>query len=115
MLIAVLGASGAQWGLLQSVAWTTMLINNLHAASLRQAVETTFDGKHPCCICKAIAAAKKTEKKNVFVVQLKKFDFVSEPFQFVFQSPEAFYEIDSPSKFLPDVSHRPPVPPPRAV
>jgi len=115
MLIAMLGASGAQWGLLQSVAWTTMLINNLHTASLKQAVETTFDGNHPCCMCKAIAAAKKAEKKNVFVVQLKKFDFVSEPFRFVFQSPQAFFEISYSSECLPDVSHRPPVPPPRAV
>jgi hypothetical protein len=36
----------------------------------------TFDGQHPCCLCKAIAAAKKSEKKNELALELKKMEFL---------------------------------------
>jgi hypothetical protein len=41
-----------------------MLASNLQSGSLRAAVTKTFDGQHPCCLCKAIANAKNTEQKN---------------------------------------------------
>ena len=49
---------GPQWTALQTVAWTTMLANNLRTEFVTKAVSNTFDGEHPCPLCKALAAAK---------------------------------------------------------
>jgi len=55
---------GLHWTALQTVAWATMLTANLSCENFSTAVSNTFDGKHPCCLCKAIAAGKKSEKKQ---------------------------------------------------
>ncbi len=52
--------SGAQWLLLQSVAWTSMLVNFSQETSLTEALEKTFDGSSPCSLCDHIATAKKS-------------------------------------------------------
>ncbi len=65
LLVGVLAVSlGLHWMALQTVAWTTMLAANLSCENFSTAVSNTFDGKHPCCMCKAIAAGKKSEKKK---------------------------------------------------
>lgn len=75
LIVALLAGMNAQWVLLQSVAWTTMLADNLHHVSFTEAVCRTFDGKHPCCLCKAIAAAKKSQKQTEFTLQTHKLEF----------------------------------------
>jgi hypothetical protein len=75
LVIALVTTLGAQWTLLQTVAWTTMLANNLQSNSFQFAMTQTFDGKHPCCLCKAIAAAKQSEKKTEFSFQSQKLEF----------------------------------------
>lgn len=40
--------------LLQAVAWTGMLVKYSQNVSFVDAVEMTFDGDHPCPMCKAI-------------------------------------------------------------
>lgn len=63
--LALLFASGAQWFVLQSVAWTGMLISYSKDASLVEAVQKTFDGNHPCSLCEHIRSAEKeTPKKD---------------------------------------------------
>ncbi len=66
---------GAQWTLLQTFAWTAMLANNLRTHSFSQSVSRTFDGKHPCPICMAIAAAKKSGNKNDATQSHQKLEF----------------------------------------
>ena len=66
VVVALVTTTGLHWAMLQSVAWTTMLADNLRTQSLTEAVTHTFDGKHPCCLCKAIAAGKKSEQKKEF-------------------------------------------------
>jgi hypothetical protein len=75
VVIALAATLGAHWALLQTVAWTTMLADNLRTHSLSESVTRTFDGQYPCPICKAIAAAKKSEKKNEFTAQMQKLEF----------------------------------------
>ena len=41
-----------------------MLTQNLRTGSLEDAVTKTFDGQHPCCLCKQIAAGKKSESED---------------------------------------------------
>jgi hypothetical protein len=75
VIVALVATTGLHWAALQSVAWTAMLADNLHSGSFCDAVTKTFDGQHPCCLCKAIAAGKQSEKKNEFSFQSKKMEF----------------------------------------
>ncbi len=52
------------WTLLQTVAWTGMVISYSHRAPLREALSKTFDGKHPCALCKAIQKGRAEEQKR---------------------------------------------------
>ena len=55
---------GMHWGLLQSIAWTGMMMRYAHEGSVSEAVSRTFDGQHPCCLCKLIQKARAEEKKQ---------------------------------------------------
>ena len=113
VVITLVLTTGAHWAALQTVAWTTMLANNLRSDSLTEAVSKTFDGEHPCPLCKAIAAAKKSEKKSATVVSSLKMEFplVAEV---VSLFPPAQFELLPLQNFPADLfSAQPPVPPPR--
>ena len=71
LVVALVTTTGLHWAMLQSVAWTTMLADNLRTQSLAEAVTHTFDGRHPCCLCNAIAAGRKSEKKKEFIRKYK--------------------------------------------
>ena len=114
MIVAVITSTGTHWGLLQTVAWTTMLANNLRNGSFADALQNTFDGKHPCSLCEQIAAGKKSEKKSEFSVSLKKLEFVSERNSFLFVAPSQFCLQSWPSPVMSAVTHKPPIPPPRS-
>ena len=113
LIVAVLAATGSHWIVLQSVAWTTMLADNLQNQSFTEAVQRTFDGKHPCCLCKEIAKGKQSEKKSEFQVELKKLEFSYTPFVFVFAPPLHFWEVRVPQNSPPLLVHSPPIPPPK--
>jgi hypothetical protein len=81
---------GAHWTLFQTVAWTTMLVDNLHSSSFQDAVTKTFDGKHPCCLCKVIAAGKQSEKKTEFSFQSQKLEFLPAKENLVLIAPTQF-------------------------
>jgi len=115
MIIAALAATGTHWTVLQTVAWTSMLARNLCTTSAREAVVETFDGKHPCCLCKAIAAGKKSEKKKEFVASWKQFEFISSRTAFTFQPPETFTLLPEPCVTWNTLMQEPPVPPPRTA
>jgi hypothetical protein len=55
---------GLHWTVLQSVAWVSMLVNYSAESSFAEAVVKTFDGKHPCQICVAVDAGKKSEREQ---------------------------------------------------
>ena len=61
MALALFLIAGGHWAMLQGVAWATMVHDFSRNGSLTQAVEKTFDGKHPCAMCKKIAKVKNSE------------------------------------------------------
>ena len=61
MLLVLFAASGGHWMALQSVAWTRMLVSYSRGGQIVAAVTKTFDGRHPCSLCKEIQRAKSTE------------------------------------------------------
>lgn len=61
MALALFLIAGGHWAMLQGVAWATMVHDFSRNGSLTQAVGKTFDGKHPCAMCKKIAKSKISE------------------------------------------------------
>lgn len=46
--------AGGHWGMLQLVAWTSMVIDFSREAPVATAVSMTFDGHNPCLLCKTV-------------------------------------------------------------
>ncbi|HEY2342600.1 MAG TPA: hypothetical protein VGH90_06210 [Chthoniobacteraceae bacterium] len=72
LVVAIFTSGGGHWAILQSIAWGRMLVNNTRDSSFLGAVEKTFDGRHPCEICKGIAAAKEKEQKQQQTILISK-------------------------------------------
>lgn len=66
LLVAVLTLSlGLHWAFLQTLAWTGMVITyTQETSSFQVAIARTFDGVHPCNLCKLVNAGKKAEQKQ---------------------------------------------------
>jgi hypothetical protein len=111
----LLAACGAHWGALQSVAWTRMLAENLRTASFADAVSRTFDGQHPCSICKVIASAKRSEKKTEFPQPLTKLEFPLTAQSSPLVVPARFELVQTSNELVESLFHQPPTPPPRAI
>jgi hypothetical protein len=115
LILALIGATGTHWALLQSVAWTTMLADNLRTTSFTDAVRRTFDGKHPCNLCEDVAKGRQAEKKSDFPPCAKKLEFLSQRPAFVFSAPTDFRLLPSFTESARALTHEPPVPPPRSL
>lgn len=64
VITALVLSLGLHWALLQTVAWTGMIVSYSLEENLSGAVAKTFDGQHPCCMCKAIQKGKSEERKR---------------------------------------------------
>jgi hypothetical protein len=113
LVIALVATLGAHWALLQTVAWTTMLADNLCTHSAKEAVTETFDGNHPCDLCKAIAAGKQSEKKTDFSFQSQKLEFPPLKENFVLIAPSQFQLLPQENLFAKSLSQKPLLQPPR--
>ena len=58
---------GGQWLMLQSVAWVNMVKDYSHNATLSQALAKTFDGSHPCPLCRFIQKEKTAQNSSKVV------------------------------------------------
>jgi len=115
VVFALVLSMGLHWAALQTVAWTTMLAVNLSSQqSLTEAVTETFDGKHLCPLCRAIAAAKQAEKKNDFLAFKMKFEFPPVAKTFVLLAPSMFKAFQADDLFADCLTGKPPLPPPRS-
>lgn len=105
--------TGAHWVALQTVAWTAMLAKNLCTQSASEAVAQTFDGRHPCPLCRAIAAAKKSEKKSAAFASAPKMEFPPFAERASLVPPTRFSTVRPRHLFADCLAFEPPVPPPR--
>ena len=63
--LAFFSIAGGHWAVLQSVAWAGMLHDYAQrTGSVAVAVEQTFDGQHPCELCREIQVVKSKEQKG---------------------------------------------------
>ena len=115
-IVAALACSiGLHWNFLQSAAWVGMVIHYSQDAPLKEALVKTFDGKHPCALCKEIAKGKASEKKSESAPAGKQFEFLYSPAAFVFAAPSHCWETCRPNGSLSSLARTPPVPPPRQL
>lgn len=90
-----------------------MLVRNAQHVSLTEAMAKTFDGAHPCALCHAVAAGKKSEQKSPAFPTAAKLDLIclTRP---VLLAPPAIPHIYPRLLFsLVERPAAPPVPPPR--
>jgi hypothetical protein len=90
-----------------------MVVSYSQEGPLGQALAKTFDGRHPCALCKEIAKDKQSEKKSEAPLQLKKLEFLALKAQFIFAAPINFWLIRTTDDLLKSVLFTPPTPPPR--
>jgi hypothetical protein len=64
ILCCALYLSGAHWMVLQTAAWTGMIVSRSFTEGVGIAVETTLDGRHPCKMCSAITKGQKEEQQS---------------------------------------------------
>jgi hypothetical protein len=69
---------GFHCGLLQSVAWVGMIVNYSCQGSIKDAMSKTFDGQHPCPLCKLVRAGKQSEKTPDAQQNVKPIDLFAE-------------------------------------
>ena len=106
---------GLHWAVLQTAAWAGMLVTYSRDGSFRDAVVKTFDGKHPCSLCRAIKQGRAAEpRQNQHQVKPgSKLDlgliWTATPFQFV-RMGRATLSFDLPVRSRAD---EPPKPRPR--
>jgi len=114
-IFALCCAIGLHWIALQSLAWTTMIIDYSKRAPLCQAITQTLDGAHPCSLCHAVNAGKNSEKKSDLQSPAPKIDMicVSPTASLVF--PFVPIEYARRDFSFDKVGRSPPVPPPRLL
>lgn len=113
MILAVACSIGLHWALFQSVAWVSMVVQYSHEASFEEAVLNTFDGQHPCPLCKQIAQGRQTEKKSDAQTAERKLEFSFSTTEFIFRAPRRFWLVGCEHGSAEPRALAPPVPPPR--
>ena len=76
MLLVLFAAAGGHWMALQSLAWTNMLLSYSQNGTFVDAVAKTFDGRHPCGLCKKIEQAGQGEQTPQTLQQENQVHFV---------------------------------------
>jgi hypothetical protein len=114
-IFALCCAIGLPWMVLQSVAWTTMVIEYSKRAPLRQAITQTFDGMHPCSLCHAVNTGTNSEKKSDLQSPSAKIDMICAARAICLLPPLRPFEFTVTNFSLTERWHSPPVPPPRSL
>ena len=115
VVLALVAMLGAHWAALHTVAWTAMLAENLRTHSFSESIVRTFDGKHPCPLCQAIAAGKQSEKKGEFNSPPPKLEFTPAGEEFVVMAPSQFELLPEKNDFSKFLTQKPLLPPPRGL
>jgi hypothetical protein len=114
VVVAALTCSlGLHWAMLQSVAWVSMVVTYSQESPLKEAVAKTFDGKHPCPLCKEIAKGKQSERRHGAGIVVKKLEGASILPRLSLVPPVGFSETRWPSTEGARLANAPLLPPPK--
>lgn len=114
-ILALCLAIGLHWVAVQSVAWTSMVVEYSHKTSLPEALAKTFDGKHPCSLCHAVRKGQSSEKKSEFQSIALKIDLICSARIVQLIPPVEAFEYQLLESQVHGRAQSPPVPPPRAL
>jgi hypothetical protein len=114
LIFAMFVSCGAHWFVLQSVAWTSMLVTHSIDAPFLSAVKTTFDGAHPCGLCETVEEGRNSEHGNDAPPSLNRIELFHQPVAGLLPPSCTGRRIPDAAVAIPTRSSRPPLPPPRA-
>jgi hypothetical protein len=114
-VFALCCAIGLHWIALQSIAWTTMVLDYSKRAPLHQAITQTFDGMHPGSICHLVNKGKNSEKKSDLQPLTPKIDIICTKRAITLLPPFVYFEYLAGDFSFSEIGDSPPVPPPRAL
>jgi hypothetical protein len=115
LIVALLLSGGTHWFVLQSVAWTAMLVTRAWETSLVDAAKTTFDGRHPCSFCKKIEKGREGEKPQDGPVLTASIELFYEPSRVALHPPPPASWLIQPPRFAVSRAQPPTLPPPRTA
>lgn len=120
-LLAALHLLAGPLGVLQLVAWSQMIKDYSQEQGLVAGMVKTFDGKHPCQMCKKISASQQEEQKKP-VLPESRHDLVSKWLGMLptmdlpglnWRDANAVTQFAAPVGSVSQWGSTPPVPPPR--
>ncbi len=115
MLLVLFAAAGGHWMALQSWAWTRMLLSYSHKGQLVEAVAKTFDGQHPCSLCKVIEREKGKEQQPSRAVSLEnQAAFVAPVATAMVKTEGVSWTLETPHRLGELRAEQPVAPPPRS-
>jgi hypothetical protein len=115
VVFALVCAIGGHWAILQSVAWVNMVVDFSQTSTLGSAITKTFDGKHPCALCKAVQEGKASEGNQTSLKVETKLDFWLASASLLLEPPLPFVVLPGKSSTPLLRPETPPTPPPRLV
>ena len=115
IVLSLVFAIGGHWAFLQSIAWLGMTVKFAQSDTLGGAIRKTFDGLHPCKICKIVQEGKKSEKKQETLNVETKLDFWLVRNASLLNPPQPFCVLPGTSAAVQVRTESPPIPPPRAA
>src|SRR5882672_6101838 len=115
MLLVLFAAAGGHWMALQSVAWTTMLVSYSQDGTFAAAVAKTFDGRHPCSLCKVIERADHSGPAQESLREDNQANFLIPSVVTVFVGERMTWELEVPESHLSGRVEQPATPPPRGA
>ena len=113
VVLAVILATGSHWFFLQSVAWVGMTVGFSRTEPITTALQKTFDGQHPCGLCKLVDEGRKAERKGQMQKPQLKLDLFCERSATLTSEPPPFCDPPAILIHLSPRREAPPVPPPR--
>ena len=114
LVLALSFSIGLQWAVMQSAAWVGMVITYSQSETFGAALTKTFDGKHPCSLCKVAQSGESSQKKQNTLHRVLKFELSiteNEPFISLTLVMQRMTAVGS--ETWKDLELSPPTPPPR--
>ncbi len=115
-LLAIFFSAGGHWAVLQSIAYSRMLVRFAQEDSWCRAVKKTFDERYACPLCPKIRDGYNNERKVPRTVSVERLpEFIVQAATYFFFLPATVADLLSVPSLHNDFFTVPPKPPPRVV
>ncbi|MEY4484365.1 MAG: hypothetical protein RL693_1817 [Verrucomicrobiota bacterium] len=113
LMSALFLSVGLQWACLQSAAWVGMVVSYSRQVNLGTAIAMTFDGEHPCNICKAVKKGQENQTGKNTKPAIQKFYLMVTKVDRIFFEHGSMKVAGGLVLVSSNPHSRPPTPPPR--